>query len=86
MALLVNLTLQTHPPKNGIKESDWAKPGDFMPRWGLSQTELVAEEQKRQSIEEMKKALLSIATLQNKRVERKKARRPPTIKTNKSIK
>ncbi len=72
-SLITNLTISVHGKKN-TKHTDIM---DFMPRW-----DNVGDEKqiKKQSLDDMKKALIDIASSQNKKEARKKANvsRPPT--------
>jgi hypothetical protein len=71
-SLITNLTISVHG-KKGAKQTTLM---DFMPKW--EQTGEVGEV-KKQSVEDMKKALLEIAGAQNKKEARKKnEKRPPS--------
>ena len=69
-SLITNIARSIHG-KQGVKMTTL---DDFMPDWAGERQEA---EQKKQSVEEMKNLLLSIASSQNKKLSRKK---PPSPK------
>ena len=76
-SLLVNIVNQLyHDPKKGKPKI--TNPIDFMPDWA---GEDKFEEPKKQSVEEMKEVLMSIASSQNKKAKR--LERPPVKKQTK---
>ena len=73
-SLLINIVNQLyHDPKKG--KPAMTSPLDFMPDWS---GEFKYQEPKKQSVEEMKEVLMSIASSQNKKVKR--VERPPVKK------
>lgn len=73
-SLITNLTISVHG-KKGTKQTNLM---DFLPKWDIGAEQ--GKEIKVQSVEDMKKALLEIASHQNKKVAGLK--KPPTVKTN----
>lgn len=62
-AVLVNVVSSIFGKKGA--ESNKATPADFMPQWGILETEKVTEDVPKQSTDEMKQFLLSMAAIQN---------------------
>ena len=78
-ALILNIVNKLYAKKGVIPKL--VSPMDFMPDW----SGVLKKDEGKQSIEEMKRTLMSFAKDQNKRVEKEKKlhNRPPTIKTGK---
>jgi hypothetical protein len=77
-SLVTNLVISVHGKKNAKHTNVM----DFMPKWDDSGV----KEVKKQSAEDIKKALMEIANAQNKKEDRKKAnlsRPPANLKTKK---
>lgn len=75
LSKMENLTKDVHADKNDKKRS---APMDFMPEWGLPKEEAEVEEKvikKKQSVNEQKNILLTIAAAQNREVERKRVKK-----------
>jgi hypothetical protein len=78
-SLLVNIVQQLYTDTKKGKKPEVTSPLDFMVDWDGSKD----KEPKKQSVEEMKQILLSIASAQNKKVKRVEVQsKPPVKRTN----